>query len=142
VGTQDNHNILGCGFLKNFWEMLVCFALVPLVSLAAKAETLAGSEWGLIGHPERFIQFKTGGRVSGFAGCNRFFATSEIQMNRLRLGPLGTTRKLCSKEVMPAERAFLSILERTRSFERKAGVLVFKNGNGMKLLSLQHRDWD
>lgn len=50
------------------------------------------------------------GRVSGFAGCNRYFADYKLDGASLTLGPVGATKRLCAKEAMAIEDAFLAAL--------------------------------
>ena len=50
------------------------------------------------------------GRASGFAGCNRYFADYKLDGSSLTLGPVGATKRLCDKEAMAIEDAFLAAL--------------------------------
>jgi putative lipoprotein len=56
------------------------------------------------------------GQVNGYAGCNRFFGTAEINGDRLSFGPLATTRMACGEQRDAQEHRFLQALEQTRSY--------------------------
>lgn len=50
------------------------------------------------------------GRASGFAGCNRYFADYQLDGDKLTLGPVGSTKRLCDQGAMAIEDAFLAAL--------------------------------
>ena len=61
-------------------EKVFCFlvAFFAVGSVSAATFKLAGSEWGLVGETgksARFVQFRSGGKVGGHSGCNRFTGT-------------------------------------------------------------------
>ena len=68
---------------------------------------------------------ETDKRVSGMAGCNRFFATyEEIPVRKLKLGPIGSTRMMCPD--MKQETAFLQMLEKTDSYTIDGDMLMLQ----------------
>lgn len=87
--------------------------------------SLEGLEWQLTqlegaeigkGTPEQlpFIRFdEAEKRADGFAGCNRFFGSYELDNEALKFGPLGATRMACPAEQEAVERAFLAALAAT-----------------------------
>ena len=121
------------------------FALAIAISftcLPSHAAQLAGSEWAPEGKPERFVQFGDKGAVSGFGACNRFFGSYSIIGNRIKIGPLGSTRKACARSMMVAEQDFLVGLQNAVKFERRNSKLKLKNAQGVLLMILSHRDFD
>jgi len=58
-----------------------------------------------------FVQFHPDGKISGFAGCNRFFGTFVATDTTLEVGPLATTRMACPDPIMQQEMAFLGEIE-------------------------------
>ena len=64
-------------------------------------------------------------RVTGFAGCNRYFGTYTLDGTALRFGPIGMTRMACA-EGMGLEQQLGAALEATRSYTL--------NGNDLTLL--------
>lgn len=67
-----------------------------------------------------------GGRVTGDAGCNRYFGEIVFgpATGTLRIGPLGSTRRACASGVMALEDRFLDALGRARRYAFSVGHLV------------------
>lgn len=113
-------------------------ALLALLLTAACASTadtggasgigdLAGSEWMMLNETRSAtpptIAF-TADRASGYAGCNRWFASVGRTDQALEFGDIGLTRMMCSPPSMEAERAFTTALNDTRGFRIENGELV------------------
>jgi heat shock protein HslJ len=96
-----------------------------LATFAAQASSLAGTSWEVTGYNNGkqavvsllkgttvTMTFAADGKVTGSAGCNRFFATYQLDRGKLSFGPPGTTRKHCEKPdgVMTQEQRFLAAL--------------------------------
>lgn len=113
------------------------------VALVAAIAVLAGSEWGpdTGGGPERFVRFEEA-RVSGHAGCNRFFGAYSFDGQAVKIGPLATTRMSCAPAIMEAERAWLGLLTAARTVDATHKTLVLRDGAGVALATLRRRDWD
>jgi heat shock protein HslJ len=102
---------------------------------AAPAAALEGTEWRLfdIGgqpapagadttrHPG-FTLIAEGRKVQGSAGCNRMNGTYQLDGEKLKFGPLATTRMACP--AMQTETAFLKALEATTRYEVKGSSLT------------------
>jgi heat shock protein HslJ len=58
-----------------------------------------------------FVQFHPDGKISGFAGCNRFFGTFVATDTTLEVGSLATTRMACPDAIMQQEMTFLGEIE-------------------------------
>ena len=71
------------------------------------------------------LGFDEEGRVSGSAGCNRFFGTLSLEGDRVSVGPLGSTRMMCAPPVMEQEQRYFQALEGARRLERRGDVLLF-----------------
>ncbi len=59
------------------------------------------------------------GQIKGNAGCNSYFADMKDQEDaggRVKLGPVGSTRKVCPEDVMHMESSYLRSLGNTSSF--------------------------
>jgi len=121
-------------------------ALAALVLLAACATAegggngsatplgdLTGSEWTLLNETRSAtpptIAFAAD-RASGFAGCNRWFASVSRTDQALDFDAIGTTRMMCPPPAMEAERAFTSALENTHHFRVENGELVLADSGG------------
>jgi heat shock protein HslJ len=102
---------------------------------AAPAAALEGTEWRLadIGgqpspagadstrHPG-FTLLAEGRKVQGSAGCNRMTGTYQLDGQKLKFGPLATTRMACP--AMETETAFLKALEATTRYEVSGSSLT------------------
>jgi heat shock protein HslJ len=106
-------------------------------------EILEGREWVLKGgapdDPEVTILFEEG-RISGSAGCNRYFAEIEEKTpGVVEIGAIGSTRMACPGVAMKVERRFLERLASVTGYgfhlgdlalswqsETDAGNLLFK----------------
>jgi len=95
--------------------------------------TLAGVRWQLaafdlnepIAEGVEITAVFDGERVSGFAGCNQYFATVEAKTPyELTVGPVAATRKACPPPQMRAEGRFLKALEGATQFSSMLGKLV------------------
>ena len=123
--------------------ILAAYALlVTSAGLSAGPTLLAGSEWGLGKQDQRYVQFASGGKVSGNAGCNRFFSTYQQDGNLLKIAEIATTRKLCSEAEMKLEAEWLDLLAKVRSIELTHLKLVLFGENNAQLAELKRREFD
>lgn len=94
---------------------------------------LAGSEWMMLNETRSAtpptIAFGDD-RASGYAGCNRWFASAGRTDQALEFGDIGTTRMMCSPPSMEAERAFVGALNDTMGFRIENGELVLYDIGG------------
>ena len=128
----------------NNFHLRTAALVVFLASLAvtAHAATLAGSEWSLVDDADRYVAFKSGGKLSGFAGCNRFSGSYSAARNQITVGALATTRKFCGRETMAAERAFLALLGRAAKYRVTHTTLMLQTADRDTIAELRRRDWD
>jgi heat shock protein HslJ len=102
---------------------------------AAPAAPLEGTEWRLVdigGQPSPagadstrhpgFTLLAKGRKVQGSAGCNRMTGTYQLDGQKLKFGPLATTRMACPS--MQTETAFLKALEATTRYEVSGSSLT------------------
>jgi heat shock protein HslJ len=94
--------------------------LVSLISKTPAALSLLGPTWRLTSIDGRqalegvrvTAVFGDENRVSGSAGCNRYFGAAAVADQQMKVGLLATTRMYCGAAgVMPQEQAYLSALE-------------------------------
>lgn len=125
--------------LSVFFTSMFVFA-----SVAGQAATgsLAGSEWGLGGGDDRYMKFGSNGKVSGHAGCNRFFTRYEQHGSNLRIADIATTRKMCGEAAMKQEAEWLGLLKRVRSIELTHLKLTLYGAKRTRLVVLKRRDFD
>lgn len=75
--------------------------------------------------------------VNGFAGCNNYNGTYQQQQNRLQIGNIVSTKKVCSPPKMQIEREFLAALSNVQRYEVATnGELRLSNQNQSKTLIL------
>ncbi|MFO1089159.1 MAG: META domain-containing protein [Hyphomicrobiales bacterium] len=109
---------------------------------AAELASLAGSEWGFHDLKDVYVQFRSDGKVRGFAGCNRFMGAYAEGKGALRIGPLATTRMMCKPSAMQVEQHILKILAETRQVKATHLVLTLEDDAGRVLATLERRDFD
>jgi heat shock protein HslJ len=63
-------------------------------------------------------------KAAGFAGCNRFFGSYELDGPALGFRPLAATRMACPDTESTLETGFLDALARTRGWKIEAGELL------------------
>ena len=66
-------------------------------------------------------------KVSGFAGCNRFFGTYSTSGNAISFSEMGATRMMCQDEANKIEQKMFETLAKINTFELSNGVLSLKN---------------
>jgi heat shock protein HslJ len=128
--------------------------LVPTATTALAGRltpaVLDGTRWtlthwaaGEAAKPPRAIEIEIdSGRISGHAGCNRFFASLAAEGDTpgaIRVSPPGTTRMACEGEAMQAETRFLGALGATTGFGFRMGRLVLSGGQGPGGLVFERR---
>lgn len=82
---------------------------------------------------QTFVQFHADGKVSGFAGCNRFFGTFVATDSTLDTGPLATTRMACPDAIMQQEMAFLSEIRDATTYRIAGHRMTLEATNGVVL---------
>ncbi len=138
---REGSLILGAMNSRNI--CLFSIALLMFVSpVLAGVSSLAGTEWGLGNGGDRFVQFGSDGKVSGHAGCNRFFTSYEQSGSKLKIAGIATTRKLCSEAAMNQEKEWLSMLKRVRAIELTHLTLILYGAERTRLATLKRRDFD
>jgi heat shock protein HslJ len=88
--------------------------------------------------PEVTLTFADG-RISGSAGCNRYFASVEAgdTPGAIAVGPVGATRMACPDPIEAVETRFLAALGRVEKFSFLAGRLAFIYPNEAGAASLR-----
>jgi heat shock protein HslJ len=70
------------------------------------------------------------GKVGGSGGCNRYFANYTLASDRLRIGPMGSTRMMCSPARMAQEDRFFQALSAAERYELSKGELLITYAGG------------
>ncbi len=67
---------------------------------------------GVIDNLQTKLKFDSQGRISGLAGCNRYFGQYKLKGENLKMSNIASTRKACFEAVANQESLFLNALER------------------------------
>lgn len=107
----------------------------------ALSSDLAGTRWTVqsidgdaVGPRAPSIAFAQEDRISGLAGCNRFFGVYEAEAGHIDVRALGRTEMACDQPVMRVEEAFLDMLAGAQIYRRDAGRLVITAEGGRSLV--------
>jgi len=123
------------------WALLFLILLVSCIKsetgdTGPAATNIEGTNWELVesggipvsplaGEREPFVKFDVEKKqAAGYAGCNNFFGSYELDGSSLTFGPIGTTRMFCEGESGEVELRFMQALEQIRSWEIRDGVLL------------------
>jgi len=63
------------------------------------------------------LVFEEGNKISGNGGCNNYFGTYDLYSNGITISDIGSTRKMCSEEIMKQEMTYLDILGKAKSIK-------------------------
>ncbi len=67
--------------------------------------------------------------ITGFSGCNRFFAKYEISGSEISFDKIGTTKMLCDDVANSTENNFLNALEKADAFKINGSQLILTQNN-------------
>lgn len=78
------------------------------------------------------------GKVSGSAGCNRYFGGSEVSGSELSISTIGSTMMACDEELMEQEQLYLTALQAAESYQVEGSLLlVFYSGSQVLTFAAQ-----
>lgn len=93
----------------------------------------------IVGARELFVQFMLEeNQVRGFAGCNNFMGSYQVDGNTLQLTPMAGTRKMCPSG-MDQEQAFLQAFTDVVGYQIEGEQLKLQNAAGETLLAFESR---
>lgn len=88
---------------------------------------------GVLGESSLTMSFEDG-KVSGSAGCNSFHGSYSTEGNKVRFGPLATTRRACEEPLMTQEKEFLAALASAVTWSIEGNVLDMHRGDGERAI--------
>lgn len=111
----------------------------------AQTSSVQNTEWQVktmndtapVGDRPLTVRFDDQGRVSGFAGCNRFNGTYELSRDGLVIKPdLAMTRMAClSDAVAQQEAAFTALLTSMTALQMQPdGTVILRNDQGQQIV--------
>ncbi|MGB0905980.1 MAG: META domain-containing protein [Maricaulaceae bacterium] len=115
----------------------LCFAAISYAQNAAP--TLEDTEWGPENGLGQYIQFKSGGEVFGFGGCNTFIGNYTQKGDKIDVTTIGATKKLC-EDMQGAEMAFIEGLKNAHTLKMTETDLRVYNAKGKWILGMRQRD--
>ena len=112
---------------------LICFGLlILLINSCEKSKedpeafgNIRGVTWQLSDIGDKAIDnniittlvFGDDNKISGNGGCNNYFGTYDLYSNGITISDIGSTRKMCSEEIMEQEMTYLDILGKAKSIK-------------------------
>lgn len=78
--------------------------------------------------------------ISGFSGCNQFTGKFILNSNTIKIGPLASTRMLCSEEKNEVETSLLKALSEVTSFELNNDSLKLKNDDTNLIIAVKKQN--
>jgi heat shock protein HslJ len=75
--------------------------------------------------------------LSGQASCNNISTRYAVDNKTLSIGPIATTRKMCSPELMQQESTLLKVLTKVKRFQIDSGLLIMLDQQGKTVLKAQ-----
>ena len=91
---------------------------LPVPQLSATVRGVFGTPgtvWNLIENPVQQIRFEKD-KITGFGGCNSFFAPVKVGGAFIKFGMIAGTKKLCEPEIMSKEAAFFQRFSEANTF--------------------------
>jgi heat shock protein HslJ len=111
----------------------------------AQSQDLAGTSWEVISYNNGkqavtsvlagstiTAQFGEDGTLSGNSGCNTYNGSYTVTGNRIKIGPLASTRMACGEPagVMEQEAQYLAALETTATYQIEGTTLELRTTDG------------
>lgn len=119
-------------------------AMQVVAKVSTAPTSLSGTSWqvagvnngnqavvGIIAGTDLSLDFSAEGQVSGNAGCNTFSGPYESADGTVKIGPLATTKKLCTEPegVDQQEQQYLAALEKATTYEIANNTLFLRDAD-------------
>jgi len=111
----------------------LCFGLLVLLLISCEKSkedpeafgNIRGVTWQLSDMGDKAIDnniittlvFGDDNKISGKGGCNNYFGTYDLYSIGITISDIGSTRKMCSEEIMEQEMTYLDILGKAKSIK-------------------------
>lgn len=112
---------------------------IAATAFSATVPVLEGTEWGPENGLGQYVQFKDGGDVFGFAGCNTFIARYTQKGDQLNVTNVTVTKKSCDG-MMGAEAAFLDGIKGSHRLDMVRGDIRVYDKDDRWILGLRQRN--
>jgi heat shock protein HslJ len=116
-----------------------------LATFTAQSQSLEGTSWQVVSYnngkqavtsvligSELTADFGTDGKLAGSAGCNNYNGGYEVDGDKITIGPLASTMKMCNEPegVMDQESQFLAALESAATYKIEGARLELRTADG------------
>ncbi len=121
---------------RKFMQLMFVLSLIVACSqterLQMRVEEFKSTDWVLeeidgsavVDRVQSTIRFQGNERIVGWGGCNRYFATVRSGHSFFKVGPIGSTRRICPPVVMQQEDRFFNALQKARSIRMEDAHLL------------------
>jgi heat shock protein HslJ len=133
--------IAGTMILIPFLIFSGCTGQIPEPQLDGTGWTLTGyvhngTPMQVVSGTTITLDFSVDGRITGSAGCNRYFATYEVKGTAISIGQAGSTEMYCiTPGVMEQESAYLTLLGQAKTIIVEGDHLTLSDGGGTTILT-------
>lgn len=125
-----------------------------VITYTAQSQGLEGTSWQAIGYnngkqavtsvlvgTELTAQFGADGQLSGSAGCNNYFGPYQIAGEKITIGSLGSTKKLCAEPagIMEQESQYLVALQSAATYKVEGERLELRTADGALAANFQRK---
>jgi len=111
--------------------------------MSEKELSVAGTDWTLIRYGDKelpeavsvtFMYDPEQGRIAGRSGCNRYFGPATMGKEKMEVGVLAGTRRMCPPPMMEVEAAFLKMLQTAGTYSIDNDRLVIDCAGDQQLV--------
>jgi len=126
----------------------------PLATFNKQSLELSGTSWlvtninngkqavtSLINDSKLMLDFGSGGKLSGFAGCNNYMSSYKVTGKSINIKPAAATRKMCGEPagIMDQETQFLNALATVATYRLDGNRLELRTAdNALAVMLLSH----
>ena len=125
--------------MRHVWVLAILGALLscspePEADNSALQEELIGTTWRLtdltgqdvLADLPVLLSFMDSTSITGSGGCNRYFAEYTLSGNKLKLGPIGSTRMTCAEDTVQQEDLYFEALQQAKSVQLDEDQLIIE----------------
>jgi len=105
---------------------------VLITNIEWKLTKLEGRDVSSLNPPVTLLLDESQKKVSGYAGCNRFFGSYQSENTGITFSGMGSTKMFC-QETMPIEDAYFKALGNVQAFKTTDNQLHLMAGNKVVL---------
>ena len=117
-------------------NIIFYIVLIVLASCKVQPVLITNTAWRLVElngedvsnlNPPLTLSLDDAQKINGFAGCNRFFGTYELNELKIKFSGIGSTKMFC-QDKSDTEDKYLKALSEVQSFKSESGKLFLVAG--------------